>query len=88
MDFAGPFQRQIILILVDAHYKWLVVRPLSSTNADVTIAELRSIFAMFGLPARIVSDNGSPFNSAAFAQFVKRNGIRHSFASSYHPSMP
>ena len=86
LDFAGPFQRQMFLILVDAHSKWLEVRPVPSTSADVTIAELRSIFATFGLPARIVSDNGSPFSSAAFGEFLKRNGIRHSFAPPYHPS--
>ena len=38
LDFAGPFQRQMFLILVDAHSKWLEVRPVPSTSADVTIA--------------------------------------------------
>ena len=33
-----------------------------------------------------LSDNGSPFTSSEFAEFTKKNGIRHVKVSTYHPS--
>ena len=44
------------------------------------------MFATHGLPAFIVSDNGTQFTSQEFMEFVKRNGIRHHLIAPYHPS--
>ena len=40
----------------------------------------------FGIPDKIVSDNGSVFTSGEFEAFLKNNGIVHIRVSPYHPS--
>ena len=45
VDFAGPFQGQVFLIVVDSHSKWPEVVPMSKTTADATITELRRLFS-------------------------------------------
>ena len=65
------------LIIVDVHSKWLDIHIMSSTTSAATIDTLRRVFATHELPRTIVSDNGTAFTSAEFAQFVKLNGIKH-----------
>lgn len=77
IDFAGPFMGKRFMVVVDAHSKWLEVEVMTSITAEVTIEKLRKMFACFGLPETIVSDNGATFTSAAFAEFIKRNSIKH-----------
>ena len=85
IDFAGPFQNRMWLILVDSYSKWPEVVPMQSTTAKRTIEELRQIFARFGLPNKIVSDNGPQFVSEEFREFVDSNGIKHVRVAPYHP---
>ena len=58
---------------------------MSTTTAKHTIQELRLIFACFGLPEIIVTDNGPQFVSKEFEDFTSQNGIRHSKVAPYHP---
>ena len=44
------------------------------------------MFATRGLPATLVSDNGSNFTSSEFQEFMKRNGIKHIKVAPYHPA--
>ena len=57
---------------------------VSSTSAQQTIDKLRSMFACHGLPTTLVSDNGSPFQSAEFHMFMIANGILHRRVPPYH----
>ena len=67
IDFAGPLRGHSYLILVDAHSKWPgVINMNSNTTSAATIRELRKIFARFGLPEQLVSDNGSHQNLLSF----------------------
>ena len=86
IDFAGPFKGHMWLVLVDALTKWPEIIQMSTTSSERTIEVLRSLFARYGIPRIIVSDNGTQFTSALFAQFCKRNGIHHKLSAPYHPS--
>ena len=86
VDFAGPFMGRMFLIVVDAHSKWPEVIEMSSTTATLTIAALRRLFAAYGLPQQLVSDNGPQFTSDEFAVFCKMNGVKHIRTAPYHPS--
>ena len=86
IDFAGPYLDKMFLIVVDAHSKWPEVVPMNSATSASTIKALRFIFARFGLPQQIVSDNGAQFTSSEFNSFVTSNGIRHIRSAPFHPA--
>ncbi len=86
MDFAGPFMGGSYFIAVDAHSKWPEVQYMTTTTAVKTIQVLRQMFARYGIPEQLVSDNGPQFVSEEFARFMKQNGVKHIKCSPYHPS--
>lgn len=86
VDHAGPFKGHYFLIIIDSHSKWMDVHIVNSTSSEATIAKLRSIFSIHGLPEQIVSDNGTAFTSHHFQEFLKKNGIKQILSSPYHPS--
>ena len=85
-DYAGPFMGQMFLLLVDAHTKWMDIHIVPSATSQLTIEKMKKTFATLELPEMLVTDNGSVFTSSEFADFVKRNDIRHVTSSPYHPS--
>lgn len=86
VDFAS-YGDQHYLVVVDAHSKWPeVIGPIKSTSANATADPLRSLFARHGLPVQVVSDNGPPFQSRDYDNFLKRNGVQRILVSPYHQS--
>ncbi|KYN07094.1 Uncharacterized protein K02A2.6 [Cyphomyrmex costatus] len=76
----------ILLVLVDAYTKWPEVHIMKNMSAHETIDKCREIFASFGLPQTVVTDNGRTF-TAEFQNFLKNNGINHKGTAPYHPAM-
>ena len=85
IDFAGPFMNKMFLVVVDSHSKWLEVEIMPSVTSESTIEKLRNMFARYGVPMQLVSDNGPQFTSREFENFVKQNGIKHTLIAPYHP---
>ncbi|UYV68293.1 K02A2.6-like, partial [Cordylochernes scorpioides] len=85
LDLAGPFMGRMFMVLVDAYTKWLEIIIKDITSRTI-IGHLREIFARFGLPELLVTDNGRQFVSSEFEEFTKINGIRHTKTSPYNPS--
>ena len=86
IDFAGPFLGHMWLIYVDAYSKYSGVIRMKNTIAAETTDKLINLFAQFGLPKQIVSDNGVQFTSGEFDEFCKRYGIHHIRSAPYHPA--
>ena len=59
---------------------------MTSTTSQRIIAVLRDMFSSYGLPEEVVSDNGPPFVSHDFSNFMKMNGIKHTLTPPYHPA--
>jgi hypothetical protein len=85
IDFAEISGQQFLLV-VDSHSKWMEVVPMESTTAHVTLTVLRNMFARYGLPNEVVSDNGPQFIANEFKEFLKKNCIKHTLCPPYHPA--
>ena len=72
LDYAGPFLSKMILVLIDAHSKWIEAFVTSTSTSSVVIEELRTTFAQFGLPEMIATDNGPCFISDEFETFLEQ----------------
>ena len=86
VDHVGPFQGKTILVVIDAHSKWIEAVTVPSTSSAATIRVLRNLFPTHGIPELLFSDNGTSFTSEEFKEFVQRNGIQHRTSSPYHPA--
>ena len=86
LDYAGPIAGQMFLVSVNPHSKWLEVFHVSAATSFKTIHQLRTTFALFGLPHTVMTDNGSCFTSEEFEVFLAKNGVRHVKTAPYHPS--
>ena len=85
-DYAGPVMNTYFLVLTDAHSKWVEVLPTKDTSSFATINLVRNVFAHFGLPLTLVTDNGPNFVSSEFELFLEKNGVRHITSAPYQPS--
>jgi len=87
IDYAGPVAGIMLLIIVDAFSKWVEVKATRSVTSCATIAILDELFATYGAPVTVVSDNGRQFVSSEFKTFLQSSGVRyHKLSAPYHPS--
>ena len=73
----------MFFLVIDVHSRWPEVSIMPSTIATKI---LRDMFARFGIPQQVISDNGPQFPSEEFQQFMTANGIKHIKTSPYHPT--
>jgi len=88
--FVGPFKGHMFFICIDSYSNWPEIFTMKNTDTMSTIETLREIFACFGLPSQIVTDNGAQFTSKEFAfckAFCWKNKIKYSTSSAFHPSI-
>lgn len=75
IDFAGPFQGQVFLVVADTYSKWLEIALMPSTILEAIIWVLRKLFAIHGLPDLLVLDNRPQLMSNVFEGFLAGLGI-------------
>jgi hypothetical protein len=73
------------LVVVDSFSKWPEVLQTRSTTTKETISLLRQLFARYGSPEIIVTDNGTTFTSTEFEAFCASFGVTHLRSPAYHP---
>lgn len=86
LDYLGPIFGKTYLVVVDARSKWLEVFQVPSTAAGATIDRLSELWARWGVPKQVVSDNGPPFTSKELKNFLEADGVEHIFTAPYHPA--
>ena len=80
-----PHHQRFLLVAYDHHSKWPEVVATGSVTARVVTDFLSSLFARWGSPNAITTDNGPQFVSSEFATFVEERGIKHIRTAFYHP---
>ena len=97
MDFKGDFpmtsgQRCHPLTVLDDHSRFLVgLKACSNETTDIVQGHVTALFREFGLPARMLMDNGSPWGGSAQCPYTRltvwllRLGIPVSHGRPYHP---
>lgn len=86
IDYGGPYpDGHYNLVLIDKRTRYPVVESVPSTDFQTNKERLKHIFATYGIPRRIESDNGPPFNSKEFNEFAKQEGFQHHRVTPLHP---
>ncbi|KAI0227412.1 hypothetical protein LSAT2_022149, partial [Lamellibrachia satsuma] len=76
---------QNYLITVDYFSNFFEVYKLSVTSAAQVITKLRIHFARFGVPDKVISDNGPQFACEEFKLLAKRWEFEHITSSPRYP---
>ncbi|GJZ44519.1 reverse transcriptase domain-containing protein [Tanacetum coccineum] len=89
IDFIGPLPKshkfEYILVAIDYVSKWAEAEALPSNDARVVINFLKKLFSCFGIPKALISDKGTHFCNKQLEKILKRYGVHHCFATTYHP---
>ena len=65
------------LVVQDEYSRYIVVDTLTSLTARAVIPKFDKIFSEFGVPEVLKTDNGPPFQSKEFSQYLEYMGVRH-----------
>nr|XP_023927802.1 uncharacterized protein K02A2.6-like [Quercus suber] len=91
LDLVGsvnPLSRGYIWILVATEYftKWAETVPLrKATGGAVANFIKENIIVRFGVPHRIISDNGMPFVNSDVRKMLEFYQVKHHWSSLYYP---
>ena len=86
VDFKGPLKGgEYALVVIDEYSRYPEVEFTTSTEAKATIPKLDRIFSTFGIPLKVKTDNGSPFQSEAFSNYAKYMGFEHDPITPVYP---
>lgn len=86
LDFLGPINKNMFVCIIDAYSKWVFIKHMKDITSSSTIKVLREYFAYWGIPAKLVTDNGPSLCSEELELFLKNNGVFHIKTSPYNPS--
>ena len=80
-------QGRTLLVVCDYYSNFIEVENTSKLNTAGISKALKAMFAIYGVPETLVSDNGPQFASEEFASFAKKWGFEHVTSSPrYHQS--
>ena len=74
MDFL-TFQSKDYLVMMDYYSRYVELSHMPSTTSRATVEKSKNIFARWGVPERITSDNGPQFSGGVFEEFAEKYKI-------------
>ena len=85
VDFGGPYpDEHYNLVVIDKRTRY-PIEPVPSTRFNQVKERFKHIFATYGMPRRIESGNGPPFNSKEYEKFAKKGGFKLHRITPVHP---
>nr|AAP54912.2 retrotransposon protein, putative, Ty3-gypsy subclass [Oryza sativa Japonica Group] len=90
LDMVGPFKKAVggythLFVAIDKFSKWIEAKPVVTITADNARDFFINIVHRFGVPNRIITDNGRQFTGGVFKDFCEDFGIKICYASVAHP---
>ena len=73
------------VLVIDYTSKYFDMHHLPDTKASTVIKKTKSIFARYGIPEEVFSDNGSQYSSRAYKDFAKQWNFTHTTSSPEFP---
>ncbi|XP_014490625.1 uncharacterized protein LOC106753338 [Vigna radiata var. radiata] len=90
MDIAGPLplakgQCKYLLVAIDYFTKWIEAEALATISARKVQSFIWHLICRFGIPQKIITDNGRQFIDRTLEDFLRGLGIKHVTSSVEHP---
>ena len=73
------------LLVTDYHSRFVEVQRLTTTTSSSIVRYLKTIFARFGIPATMVTNNGPQLDSQEMKEFAQTYDFHHITSSPYYP---
>jgi transposase InsO family protein len=92
VDIVGILPRALggfrfLFIGIDIFTKWMEATPVVNKTQEATVKFLKSIIYRFGIPKRVLTDNGTQFKGAKFLRCCADFGIHHQPSLAAHPQI-
>ncbi|RDX62138.1 Retrovirus-related Pol polyprotein, partial [Mucuna pruriens] len=94
IDMIGPIEpkasnrHRFILVAIDYFTKWVEAESYTSVSRNVVSRFIkRNIVCRYGVPADIITDNGTNLNNKVIAELCGKFQIRHRNSMLYRPQM-
>ena len=85
-DFFGPVPSgEKLLVIIDLYSRFPLVEIMKKTTENSVINRLEKLFSIFRYPEKIKHDNGPPFNSYEFRNYLKSVNIVDAPITPEHP---
>ena len=90
MNVLGPLRASsdghcYLLTLKDVFSKWFEAMPLSNTTSEKVLWALQTLYARFGYPLQVHTDNATYFRSQVMQEAFQRAGVRLTYTLTYNP---
>src|SRR5207253_4838025 len=90
LDMVSPLQRAPggythLFVTIDKFTKWIEAKPVATITVAKTKEFFQDIVVRFGVPNRIITDNGTQFTGSEFKYWCEELGINICYASMAHP---
>ena len=79
------FQGKQFILIADYFSRFPVVRHMNTTTAKSTVKVMKTIFAEYGVPVEVMSDQGPQFKSEEYQQFGKTYNFNILHSSPRYP---
>jgi transposase InsO family protein len=90
LDILGPFPRaeggyRYLYVAIDKFTKWAEVEPVRIVPVRSAVKFIQGLVYRFGVPHRIITDNGNQFTSGLFREYCASIGIKICFIFVTYP---
>lgn len=83
--YEAPSIAAKVISVVDYLTRKLIVEPIPNLKAETAIGRLETIFKRIGYPSKIRADNGSPFQSQEFLEWIFQRAMLLEHSAPGHP---